>query len=106
MVRWTNMERPRKPSRPGDILKELYLSPLGLSASAFAEHIGVSRKTVSAILNGRAAISVDMALRLSRAFGTTPDLWLNLQQKSDLWQARQAQGAWMEVKPVQAAQAD
>lgn len=99
------MERTRRPSRPGDILKELYLAPLDLSASAFAAHIGVSRKTISAICNGRAAISVDMALRLSRAFGTTPDLWLNLQQKNDLWNARQRQGAWTEVKPVQAIQA-
>ena len=99
------MERTRQPSRPGDILKELYLAPLGMSASAFAAHIGVSRKTVSAILNGRAAISVDMALRLSRAFGTTPDLWLNLQQKCDLWHARQTRGGWADVKPLQAMRA-
>ena len=96
------MEKTRQPSRPGDILKELYLVPLGMNATAFAAHIGVSRKTVSAILNGRVAISVDMALRLSRAFGTTPDLWLNLQQKCDLWHARQRHGSWMDVKPVQA----
>ena len=99
------MERTRQPSRPGDILKELYLAPLGLSASALAAHIGVSRKTVSAILNGHTSISVDMALRLSRALGTTPDLWLALQQKCDLWTAKQARGAWTEIQPVQALQA-
>ena len=95
------MERTRPPSRPGDILKELYLVPLGMSITSFAAHIGMSRKTVSAILNGRATISVDIALRLSRALGTTPDLWLNLQQKCDLWHARQRHGSWVDVRPVQ-----
>ncbi|MBQ9452503.1 MAG: HigA family addiction module antidote protein [Desulfovibrio sp.] len=99
------MENTRQPSRPGDILRELYLEPLGLSASALATHMGVSRKAISAILNGRAAISVDMALRLSRAFNTTPELWLNLQQKNDLWNACQTQGAWTEVKPLMTAHA-
>ena len=99
------MERTRQPSRPGDILKELYMAPLGMTATAFAAHIGVSRKTVSAILNGRAPITVDMALRISRAFCTTPDLWLNLQQKLDLWNARQAQGSWTEIKPLPTAEA-
>ena len=94
------MKRTRQPSRPGDILKELFLTPLGMSVTSFAAHIGVSRKTVSAILNGRAPISVDMALRFSRAFGTTPELWLNLQQRLDLWNARQTQGAWADIKPL------
>ncbi len=99
------MERTQQPSRPGDILKELYLAPLGMSATSFAAHIGVSRKTVSALLNGWAPVTVDMAMRLSRAFGTTPDLWLNLQQKLDLWNARQAKGSWTEIKPLQVAEA-
>lgn len=94
------MERTRKPSLPGDILRELYLEPLGLTIAAFAERIGVSRKTVSAIVNGRAPVSVDMALRLSRAFGTTPNLWLNLQQAVDIWEARQKQGSWMRIQPI------
>lgn len=94
------MERTRKPSLPGDILRELYLEPLGLTIAAFAERIGVSRKTVSAIVNGRAPVSVDMALRLSRAFNTTPDLWLNLQQAVDIWEARQKQGSWMRIQPI------
>lgn len=72
------MERTRKPSLPGEILKEMYLDPLGLTITDFAERIGVSRKTVSAIVNGRSPVTVDMALRLSRAFSTTPDLWLDL----------------------------
>lgn len=94
------MERTRKPSLPGDILKEMYLEPLGLTIAAFAERIGVSRKTVSAIVNGRAPVSVDMALRLSRAFNTTPNLWLNLQQAVDIWEARQKQGSWMQIQPI------
>lgn len=94
------MERTRKPSLPGDILRELYLEPLGLTIAAFAERIGVSRKTVSAIVNGRAPVSVDMALRLSRAFNTTPNLWLNLQQAVDIWEARQKQGSWMQIQPI------
>lgn len=94
------MERTRKPSLPGDILRELYLEPLGLTIAAFAERIGVSRKTVSAIVNGRAPVSVDMALRLSRAFDTTPNLWLNLQQAVDIWEARQKQGSWMQIQPI------
>ena len=69
------MERTRKPSLPGEILREMYLEPLNLTITAFAERIGVSRKTVSAIVNGRAPVTVDMALRLSRAFNTTPELW-------------------------------
>ena len=99
------MERTRQPSRPGDILKELYLAPLGMSVTSFAAYIGVSRKTVSAILNGRAPVTVDMALRFSRALGTTPDLWLNLQQKVDLRNARQVQGSWTKIKPLQVAEA-
>lgn len=93
------MERTRRPSMPGEILKEMYLEPLNLSITVFAERIGVSRKTVSAIINGRAPISVDMALRLSRAFNTTPDLWLNLQRAIDLWEARQEKGSWLKVQP-------
>lgn len=94
------MERTRKPSLPGDILRELYLEPLGLTIAAFAERIGVSRKTVSAIVNGRAPVSVDMALRLSRAFNTTPDLWLNLQQAVDIWEAQRKPGDWMRIQPI------
>lgn len=94
------MERTRRPSTPGEILKELYLEPLGLSITAFAERIGVSRKTVSAIINGRAPVTVDMALRLSRAFDTTPALWLNLQQGIDIWEAQREDGSWKRVQPI------
>ena len=72
------------PPHPGEVLKELCLEPLGLSVTRAAEALGVSRKTLSAILNGRAGISPEMALRLSKAFGTSPESWLNQQMHYDL----------------------
>lgn len=73
------------PPHPGEVLKELCLEPLDLSVTRAAEALGVSRKTLSAILNGRAGISPEMALRLSKAFGTSPESWLNQQMHYDLW---------------------
>ena len=75
------------PPHPGEVLKELYL-PAGMAVSEAAKKLGVSRQTLSAIINGRAGISADMALRLSKALGTSADLWLKMQIKHDLWQAK------------------
>jgi len=75
------------PPHPGEILRELCLEPMGLSVTRAAEALGVSRKTLSAILNGRAGISPEMAVRLSLAFGTSSESWLNQQAQYDLWQA-------------------
>ena len=94
------MERTRKPSMPGEVLKEMYLEPLDVTITDFAEHIGVSRKTVSALVNGRAPVTVDMAMRLSVALNTTPVLWLNLQRAVDLWNARQEKGSWTQIQPL------
>ena len=69
-----------KPAHPGEVLKEMYLEPLGLTVTISAESLGVTRKTLSELINGRSGISTSMALRLSKAFGTTPELWLNMQQ--------------------------
>ncbi len=77
------------PPHPGEILKEDYLKPLGLSVTQAAAGLGVTRQSLSALVNGRAGVSPVMAIRLSKAFHTTPQLWLNLQQQYDLWQARQ-----------------
>jgi addiction module HigA family antidote len=77
-----------KPTHPGEILRELYLSPLNLSVTDASQALGVSRKTLSELLNGKSGISTTMSLRLSKAFNTTPELWLNLQQNYDLWQGR------------------
>ena len=76
-----------KPPHPGETLRDLCLDPLGLTVTAAAKGLGVSRKTLSAILNGRAGISPEMAVRLSLAFGTTAESWLNLQLHYDLWLA-------------------
>jgi addiction module HigA family antidote len=90
------------PPHPGEILRELCLEPLEISITKAAEGLGVSRKTLSAILNGRAGISPEMALRLSIAFDTTPESWLNQQSQYDLWVAsKQAKG--LKVKKLYAA---
>ena len=65
-----------------------------------AETLGVSRKTLSKIINGRGSITPDMALRLSRAFDTSPEFWLNLQKNYDLWQAETLSKEWRKVKPI------
>ena len=78
-----------KPPHPGEVLRELCIEPLGLSVTAAAAGLGVSRKTLSAILNGRAGISAEMAIRLSMAFDTTAESWMNQQIQFDLWIANQ-----------------
>ena len=75
------------PPHPGEVLRQLCLEPLGLSVTEAAKGLGVSRKTLSSILNGRAGVSPEMAVRLSLAFGTTSESWLNHQIQYDLWQA-------------------
>lgn len=69
------------------MLRELCIEPMGLSITRVAEALGVARKTLSAILNGRAGISPEMAVRLSLAFGTSSESWLNQQSQFDLWEA-------------------
>ena len=75
------------PPHPGEVLRNLCLEPLGLTVTEAAKALGVSRKTLSAILNGRAGISPEMAVRLSIAFDTTSESWLNQQVQYDLWYA-------------------
>lgn len=78
--------RTHNPPHPGEVLRHLCLEPLGLTVTEVAEGLGVSRKTLSAILNARASVSPEMALRLSLAFGTSAESWLNHQLQYDLWQ--------------------
>jgi antitoxin HigA-1 len=75
------------PPHPGEILRSLCLEPLGLSVTDAAKGLGVSRKTLSAVLNGRSGVSPEMAVRLSIAFNTSAESWLNQQVQYDLWQA-------------------
>jgi addiction module HigA family antidote len=90
----------RQPTHPGKIIQEDYLKPLSITIKAMADLVGVSRKTMSKIINGKGSVTPDMALRLSRAFDTTPDLWLNLQKNYDLWNAEQVSKEWKKVKPI------
>ena len=77
------------PPHPGEVLRELCIEPLGLTVTATAEALGVSRKTLSAVLNGKAGISPEMAVRLSIAFNTSAESWRNQQSQDELWHAEQ-----------------
>ena len=90
------------PPHPGEILKQLCLEPLGLTVTAAAKALGISRKSLSAIVNGRTGISPEMAIRLSLAFDTTAASWLNQQVIDDLWKAEQHRGS-LKVKRLVAA---
>ncbi|MGR3177723.1 MAG: HigA family addiction module antitoxin [Candidatus Anammoxibacter sp.] len=83
------MLRMHNPPHPGEILSGLYIEPANLSISEVARNIGVDRKTLSRIVNTHASITVEMAIKLAKAFSTTPELWLNAQQSYDLWQVEQ-----------------
>ncbi len=96
-------KRMRPPVHPGVIIREHHLAPLSLSITALARILGVSRKTASKIINGRGAVTPAMALRLARAFDTSPELWLNLQRNYDLWHAAQEDKGWRDIQPVAAA---
>jgi addiction module HigA family antidote len=93
--------RMHEPPHPGDILNELCLKPMGLTVTEAAAALGVSRKTLSAILNGRAGISPEMAVRLSIAFDTTAESWLNQQVQYDLWKVERCRKK-LRVKPLAA----
>lgn len=80
------------PPHPGELLKEGWLEPLGLSVTAAAGSLKVSRKTLSEVVNGRASLSPEMALRLEAAFGKSAESWLSHQAAYDLWQLRHRGG--------------
>lgn len=81
--------RMHSPAHPGDILKEMHMEPLGVTVTQAADALGVSRKHVSAIVNGHAPVTPDMAVRLAGVFGTDPEIWINLQAQYDLWTVSQ-----------------
>jgi addiction module HigA family antidote len=82
-----NRERKVRPTHPGEILREDFLPDFGLSVASFAKAIGVSRQTVNELLRERRAISPEMALRLARFFGNSPEFWMKAQIAWDLWDA-------------------
>lgn len=96
------IDRKRPPTHPGGILKRHYLEPLALAISQAASALGVSRKTVSKIVNERGDVTPDMALRLARVFGTTPELWINLQKAYDLWHASHDSKGWRKARAIPA----
>jgi addiction module HigA family antidote len=75
------------PPHPGEVLRDLCLDPLGISVTDAAKALGVARKTLSSVLNGRSEISPEMAIRLGKAFNTSPESWMNQQVQYDLWEA-------------------
>ena len=93
-----------RPTHPGEMLREDFLPEYGLSVSAFAEAIGVSRQSINELTRERRAVSPDMALRLARLFGNTPEFWLNTQRAVDLWDAAKANKAKVaKIHPLTAA---
>ena len=90
------------PPHPGEVIRELCLEPLEISVTAAARALDVTRKALSELLNGRSGVSPAMALRLAKAFDTTAESWLNLQQQYDLWQARRTVSV-SKVKRLKAA---
>lgn len=96
-------ERTIRPPHPGEMLREDFLPDYGLTVSSLAKALGVSRQTVNEMLRERRAVSPEMALRLSRLFGNTPEFWLNAQRAVDLWEATRAIKTKVErIKPLSA----
>src|SRR5580693_7631798 len=81
------IKRGMAPVHPGIVLKGLYLEPMEINITQAANRLGVARKTLSELVNGRVGVSAEMAIRLSKGLNTTPQLWMNMQQGYDLWVA-------------------
>jgi addiction module HigA family antidote len=103
-VRALLIPKNRPPTLAGEMLVEEFLKPLGISQTEFARAIGITYHRLNEIVNGRRGVTIDTALRFSKALGTTPDFWLNLQRVSDLYEAmRSPQAADIaRIKPLKA----
>jgi antitoxin HigA-1 len=88
----------RKPSTVGEILLEEFMEPLALTQSALAKAMGVQRKHVNELCNNRRNVTAATALILARVFGNSPDFWLNIQRRSDLWEAMHSPKEWERIK--------
>ena len=95
----------RKPATLGEILVEEFMQPLGLPQGALAEAMGVERKLVNEICNGRRAVTADTALMLSRVFGNSAEFWLNVQRRTDLWEALHTPKRRQRIEQAKALQA-
>lgn len=99
-----NRPMKRRPTHPGRMLLEDFMPDYGLTVAGLAEAVGVSRQSINELLRGRRAVSPEMALRLSRLFGNTPEFWLNAQRAVDLWDASQAiKDDVARIKPLRVA---
>jgi antitoxin HigA-1 len=104
MTGLNNIGMLRKPTHPGEMLREDFLPDYGLTVAGLAEFLGVSRQSVNELLRERRAVSPEMALRLARLFGNSPEFWLNAQRAVDLWIAAQSVQAEVDrIKPLNAA---
>src|ERR1700744_856375 len=92
------IKRGMAPVHPGMVLKGLYLEPMEINITQAANKLGVARKTLSQLVNGHMGVSAEMAIRLSKALNTTPQLWMNMQQGYDLW-AAEKKSADIHVEP-------
>lgn len=95
------MNKMHNPPHPGEVLKDGVFADTGITVTMFAKHIGVTRAALSRVLNGRAAISADMALRIVAALGGSAESWLRMQASYDLWQAQQK--TRKKIKPLRQA---
>ncbi|MCY4479489.1 MAG: HigA family addiction module antitoxin [Rhodospirillales bacterium] len=90
------------PSHPGEVLADLYLKPLGMSAIALAKRLNVPRTRIERLVRGETSLTVDTAMRLARFFGNTPEFWMNLQRAHDLARARETVDL-TDITPLEAA---
>ncbi len=93
----------RKPTHPGAVIREDVLPALNMTQAAFAEHLGVSRLTVSELLLEKRALTAEMAMRLATVLRTTPESWLRMQEGLDLWKLKQTPDRFSAVRPIDPA---
>ena len=98
----TMRAKKRRPTHPGEVLREDVLPALGLTQLEFANRLGVSRRTVSELLHERRSVTPDMAIRLGKLLGNGPEIWLRMQQTLDLWKLDRGQ-RYSPIKPVEIA---
>jgi antitoxin HigA-1 len=99
-----NGQRSIRPTHPGEMLREDFMPDCGLSVKSLADSLGVSRQTINELIRGKRGLSPDMALRLSRLFGNTPEFWLNAQREVDLWDATQKlKNVIRQIRPLKTA---
>jgi addiction module HigA family antidote len=100
----TNKGMLRRPTHPGEMLREDFMPDYELTVSGLAAAIGVSRQSINELLRERRALSPEMALRFARLFGNSPEFWLNGQRAVDLWEAQEAlKDDMLQIKPLSAA---